>query len=112
VHSVIADSAHLKLKKYRSSQYRCLYYMTLSSVRQCCYNSRCTYARHTFAVFAGEKWNSWDIEKHGIQIDFVDSQGSHRSATYVVPLPARCHPRLRQLAPQILAGCCAGAEVE
>jgi hypothetical protein len=68
-------------------------------------------------------WSSWDIDKHGIQIDFTDSQGVHRSATYVVVLtavqidpPHPPTPRLGDsvefLCLQVFARGCAGAAVE
>jgi hypothetical protein len=46
-------------------------------------------ARLKCAFSAGDTWSGWDINTHGIQIDFVDSQGSHRSATYVDVLPGQ-----------------------
>jgi AMMECR1 domain-containing protein len=52
--------------------------MTLSSVRQ-----RRALPIHVRDVIAGDTWNAWDIERHGIQIDFVDTQGGRRSATYL-----------------------------
>jgi hypothetical protein len=52
--------------------------MTLSSVRQ----RRAAPVRVRDAI-AGDTWSAWDIERHGIQIDFVDAQGGRRSATYL-----------------------------
>ena len=64
----------------------------------------------------GETWSGWDIERHGIQIDFVDSQGSRRSATYV-HAPVKLLTRtlmlmLLLLLLQVLARCRTGAAVE
>jgi len=66
-------------------------------------------------VTTGETWSGWDIERHGIQIDFVDSQGSRRSATYVhapMKLLTRTLMLMLLLLLQVLARCRTGAAVE
>ena len=63
----------------------------------------------------GETWSGWDIERHGIQIDFVDSQGSRRSATYAhapVKLLTRTLMLMLLLLLQVFARCRTGAAVE
>ncbi len=44
----------------------------------------------TLIFAAGDTWSGWDIDKHGIQIDFVDSHGGRRSATYATSRTLLC----------------------
>jgi hypothetical protein len=50
---------------------------------QCCLCC-CAADGMTSAFLTGDTWSGWDIDKHGIQIDFVDSSGNRRSATCVL----------------------------
>jgi hypothetical protein len=75
----------------------------------------CRCCRSALIFSSGETWSSWDIDKHGIQIDFTDSQGVHRSATYVVvltALPPRLGDSVEFPCLQVFARGCAGAAVE
>jgi hypothetical protein len=57
--------------------------MILSRVRTLAHDVLPNAARLNCTFSAGDTWSGWDINTHGIQIDFMDSQGCHRSATYV-----------------------------
>ena len=77
------------------------------------YSCRC--CRSALIFSSGETWSSWDIDKHGIQIDFTDSQGVHRSATYVVvltALPPRLGDSVEFPCLQVFARGCAGAKMD